>query len=103
MKPVKKQSISIAGPPGLSAEAKLCFGAAGGCFVLGMIGYAINALATTETTLSAFLVISVFYLMLGVVSLLRAKPEYAVEDAKVLPVNRTTNFETDDYTDEAAA
>lgn len=66
-----------------SSETGLCFAAAAGCFVLGVIGYAINALSATETTLSAFLVISAFYAMLGVISLFKAKPSYAVEQAKV--------------------
>jgi hypothetical protein len=73
MKPIKNQASSIAGLGELSTEAKLCFGAAGGCFVLGLVGYAINALSTTETTMSAFLVISAFYFMLGVISLVKGK------------------------------
>jgi hypothetical protein len=73
MKPIKNQAGSIAGFSALSTESKLCFGAAGGCFVLGLFGYAVNALSTTETTLSAFLVISAFYFMLGVISLFRGE------------------------------
>jgi hypothetical protein len=73
MKPIKNQASSIAGLGELSTEAKLCFGAAGGCFVLGLIGYAINALSTTETTMSAFLVIGAFYFMLGVISLFKGR------------------------------
>jgi hypothetical protein len=72
MKPIKNQVSSIAGFDALSTESKLCFGAAGGCLVLGLVGYAINALSTTETTLSAFLVISAFYFMLGVISLFKS-------------------------------
>ena len=83
MKPIKNQASSIAGLSTLSAEAKLCFGAAGGCFVIGTASYAIEALTTTETTLSAFLVISAFYLMLGVINVFKSPPEYApVADAK---------------------
>lgn len=103
MNPIKKQATSIAGRSALSTETKLSFGAAGGCLVLGMIGYAINALTTTETTLSAFLVIGVFYLMLGVVSLLKGKPDYAQQEANVLPAKRTVDFEREDYAEEAAA
>jgi hypothetical protein len=73
MKPIKNQASSIAGLGELSTEAKLCFGAAGGCFVLGLVGYVINALSNTETTMSAFLVISVFYFMLGVISLIKGR------------------------------
>lgn len=68
MKPIKNQASSIAGQSALSAEAKLCFGAAGGSAVLGVAGYALNTLTSMETTLSAFLVISVFYLLMGVIS-----------------------------------
>jgi hypothetical protein len=67
----KNQASSIAGQSGLSAETKLCFGAAGGCLFIGVAGYAINTLTAAETTLSAFLVISAFYLMLGVISLFK--------------------------------
>jgi hypothetical protein len=83
MKPVKNQATSIAGLSALSAEAKICFGAAGGCFVLGMLGYAINALTTTETTLSAFLVISAFYFLLGVISVLKVNPEAEMQAIQV--------------------
>jgi hypothetical protein len=76
MKPIKNQASSIAGLSSLSAETKLCFGAAGGCAIIGSGGYAVNALTTTETTLSAFLVISVFYVMLGVISLFKSSPDY---------------------------
>lgn len=78
MKPIKNQATSIAGLSALSTEAKLCFGAAGGSFVLGMVGYAVNTLTTTETTLSAFLVISAFYGFLGIVSVLKGNPEAAL-------------------------
>jgi hypothetical protein len=73
MKPIKNQASSIAGLGELSTEAKLCFGAAGGCFVLGLVGYVINALSNTETTMSAFLVISAFYFILGVISLFKGR------------------------------
>ena len=109
MKLIENQATRTAGlslKPGkrsLSTEAMLCFGAAGGCLVLGLIGYAINALTTMETTLSAFLVISAFYLMLGVISLFKHKPADAIEEANVLPVKRPADFESADYADEAAA
>lgn len=76
MKPIKNQASTIAGLSTLSAETKLCFGAAGGCAIIGAAGFAINALTTSETTLSAFLVISAFYLMLGVISVFKMTPEY---------------------------
>ena len=77
MKPLKNQASSIAGLSALSGESKLCFGASGGCFIIGAIGYGITALTTTETTLSAFLVISAFYLMLGVINLSKSSPKSA--------------------------
>lgn len=75
MKPLKNQASSTAGLSALSGEPKLCFGAAGGCLIIGSVGYGINALTTTETTLSAFLVISAFYLMLGVINLFKTSME----------------------------
>jgi len=102
MKPIKKQATNIVGLSALSTEAKLSFGAAGGCFVLGIIGYGIDALTRTETTLSAFLVISAFYLLLGVIGLLKDKSATANEEANILPTKRA-NFERDDYADEVAA
>jgi hypothetical protein len=74
MKPIKNQASSIAGLSALSVETKLCLGAAGGSAVIGAAGYAINALTTMETTLSAFLVISAFYLMLGVFNTFKSSP-----------------------------
>jgi cobalamin synthase len=79
MKPNKNQASSIARLSALSAETQMCFGAAAGCLVLGLIGYAVNSLTASETTLSAFLVISAFYLMLGVISLFKSKPKYAIQ------------------------
>ena len=72
MKPLKNQSSSIAGLPALSGESKLCFGAAGGCLIIGSVGHGLNALTTIETTLDAFLVISAFYLMLGVINFFKS-------------------------------
>jgi hypothetical protein len=100
MKPIKNQATSIAGLSNLSAEAKLCFGAAGGCLILGMIGYAINALSTTETTLSAFLVISAFYFMLGAINVLKGKPAYAVQKGAENNGRQQAEFVTDDRDDE---
>ena len=82
MKPIKNQASSIVGLSALSAESQMCFGAAAGCLVLGLVGYAVNALTTSETTLSAFLVISAFYLMLGIISLFKSKPKYALQQAR---------------------
>lgn len=82
MKPNKNQASSIAGLSALSAETQMCFGAAAGCLVLGLIGYAVNSLTASETTLSAFLVISAFYLMLGVISLFKSKPKYAIQTVR---------------------
>jgi hypothetical protein len=93
MKPIKNQASSIAGLSSLTAESKLCFGAAGGCAIIGAAGYAINALTTSETTLSAFLVISAFYLITGVISVFKGA-EQTVAD------NR---HEIDDERMEAAA
>ncbi len=100
MKPIKNQASSIAGLAALSAESQMCFGAAAGCFVLGVIGYTINALTTLETTLSAFLVISAFYLMLGVISLFKSKPKYLVEPT--YHGSQNTYLE-EELTEEAAA
>ncbi len=100
MKPIKNKATSIAGLSNLSTEAKLCFGAAGGCLILGMIGYAINALTTTETTLSAFLVISAFYFMLGAINLRKSQPAYAGRDSENSGINRTANFAQENRDDE---
>lgn len=94
MKPIKNQASSIAGFSALSSESKLCFGAAGGCFVLGLVGYAINALSTTETTMSAFLVISAFYFLLGVISLF--KGGVAVEKAESITISDRALSNTDE-------
>ncbi len=96
MKPLKNQATSIAGLSALSAEAKLCFGAAGGSFVLGMFGYAINALTTMETTLSAFLVISAFYFMLGVIGVAKGSPEAAMQPVPVDNDDQQFSFERED-------
>lgn len=81
MKPLKNQSSSIAGLLANWRESKLCFGAAGGCLIIGSVGYGINALTTTETTLSAFLVISAFYLMLGAINLFKASAERELDNS----------------------
>lgn len=95
MKPIKNQASSIAGLSTLSVETKLCFGAAGGCAIIGSAGYAINALTTLETTLSAFLVISAFYLMLGVISFFKSSPEY-VPARPAANRSRTVRFADDE-------
>jgi hypothetical protein len=77
MKPIENPASSNAGLAALSAETKLCFGAAGGCLVIGALGSAINVLTAKETTLSAFLVISAFYLLLGVISLIKTSSDLA--------------------------
>jgi hypothetical protein len=101
MKPIKNQASSIAGLRELSTEAKLCFGAAGGCFVLGLVGYTINALSTTETTMSAFLVISAFYFMLGVISLFKGR---ASESSQSMSSQaRSSSEQLDDEMIESAA
>ena len=99
MKPIKNQATSIAGFKNLSSEAKLCFGAAGGCLILGMIGYAINALTTMETTLSAFLVISAFYFLLGAINSIKSKPAYAAQQGAANGRERA-EYATEDRDDE---
>jgi hypothetical protein len=104
MKPVKNQASSIAGLDELSTEAKLCFGAAGSCLILGLVGYAINALSTTETTMSAFLVISAFYFMLGVINLFKGGG--AVEKSQSITISEralSSVDELDEKTVESAA
>jgi hypothetical protein len=87
MKTIRNQAVSIVGRERLTSESKLCFGAAVGCFVLGSVGYAINALTATHTTLSAFLVVSAFYLVLGVVSLFKKEARVATyEEASDEPL-----------------
>ena len=100
MKSIKNQATSIAGFRNLSTEAKLCFGAAGGCLILGMIGYAINALTTMETTLSAFLVIGAFYFLLGAINLRKDQPAYAIKNSENSGRNRTADFTEDNRDDE---
>lgn len=99
MKRIKNQATSIAGFKNLSSEAKLCFGAAGGCLILGMIGYAINALTTMETTLSAFLVISAFYFLLGVINLRKSQPAFALRNLENSGRKSTADF-TEDHRDD---
>jgi hypothetical protein len=72
MKPIKK----LTGLSALSSECQLCFGTAAGCFVIGAIGYAVNALTVMETTLTAFLVMSGIYLLFGVISWFKSSPKY---------------------------
>lgn len=103
MKPVKNQASNIAGLNALSAETKLCFGAAGGCFVIGIVAYAISALTATETTLSAFLVISAFYFMLGVISLFKSSPDYAMKPPVAEPDRAICGDSAGDQLIEAAA
>lgn len=98
MKPIKNQASSIVGFSALSTEAKLCFGAAGGCFVLGLVGYAVNALSTTETTMSAFLVISAFYFMLGVISLFKGGA--AVEQPQNIAISERALSNANELEDE---
>lgn len=98
MKPIKNQASSIAGFNALSTESKLCFGAAGGCLVLGLVGYGINALSTTETTLSAFLVIGAFYFMLGVISLFKGGA--AVEQPQNITISERALSNSDELDDE---
>jgi hypothetical protein len=98
MKPIKNQASSIAGFNALSTESKLCFGAAGGCFVLGIAGYAVNALSTTETTLSAFLVISALYFMLGVISLFKGGA--AVQQPQNIAISERALSTTDELEEE---
>jgi hypothetical protein len=100
MKPKKNQATSIAGLSNLSTEAKLCFGAASGCLILGMIGYAINALTTMETTLSAFLVISAFYFLLGMINLRKGQPAYAVRNSENSGRKSSADFVEDHGDDE---
>jgi hypothetical protein len=71
--------------------------------LLGIIGYAINTLTTTETTLSAFLVISAFYLLLGVIGLFKAKPEYASEKVQLSHSSRNSDLDGNGFVEEAAA
>lgn len=84
MKAIKQRVSSFSGKSRLSAETKLCFGAAGGCAIIGAVGYAINVLTTMETTLSAFLVISAFYFMIGVISFFKSSPEYVYVQSTVV-------------------
>lgn len=103
MKASENQETTITGWSALSTESQLCFGAAGGCLVLGLIGYGMNALTSTETPLNAFFVISVFYAMLGAISLFKSKPPYAMQVSNLLPSERPDQFQRDAYADEAAA
>ena len=100
MKRIENQATRISGLKNLSTEAKLCFGAASGCLILGMIGYAINALTTIETTLSAFLVISAFYFLLGAINLRKGQPAYAVRNSENSGRNRTADFAEENRDDE---
>lgn len=76
------QSKLVAGNASFSSETKFCFGAAAFCAIIGLIGYAINALSTSQSTLSAFLVISGLYLLMGVISLFKKEgSETTIEEA----------------------
>lgn len=103
MKPIKNQASSIAGLRALSAETKLCFGAAGGCFAIGIVAYVINALTTAGTTLSAFLVISAFYFMLGVMSVFNSSPDYAMKTPAAGPDELIPSDSDEDQLIETAA
>ena len=53
----------------LNDASTLCFGAAVACFLVGAIGWIVNWFVAGATTLHGFLVVAVFYFMLGVIKL----------------------------------
>ena len=60
----------------LNDVSKLCFGAAVGCFIVGMLGWIVNFFAAESTMLHGLLVVATFYFALGVIKLFEKRAGY---------------------------
>ncbi len=67
----------------LNDESKLCFGAAAGCFVIGIIGWLINLALPETTLLHGLLVVAGFYCVLGVVNIFKAVAAPSEDDSTI--------------------
>jgi len=61
----------------LNDASKLCFGAAAGCFIVGMFGWIVNFFAAETTMLHGLLVVAAFYFALGVIKLFEKRAGYS--------------------------
>jgi len=75
---VAKSSIAIvvSYAKSLNDASKLCFGAAAGCFIVGMFGWTVNFFAAETTMLHGLLVVAAFYFGLGVIKLFEKRAGY---------------------------
>ena len=67
----------------LNDECKLCFGAAAGCFVIGIIGWLINLALPETTLLHGLLVVAGFYCVLGVANIFKTATAHSGNDSTV--------------------
>lgn len=59
--------------PTMSGEAKLCFAASAGCFATGILGGLTHRLVPGGAALTGLITVGAFYLVLGLIALLKVK------------------------------